>query len=226
MTSKTKRLHFDFGCLFVKSKHIQRFWEHFPIFCPNFHRFCPDFKLFCPNFHQIKGFGGAVVPPPPLLPTPVEARNLSQIFNRKSISRNITHHQSYHLIQTESGQLLLALGWTRVCALLHVVCNSHTSRRMPTVGWDTKALLLTFRNEHYETFLTPEVNAHDVFLITVLLPRTLWTSDEAERLTLESFLCVCSIKLELWLDASHLWKVKAFIYDLLKFVYYFHGATM
>jgi len=28
-----------------------------------------------------------------------EARNQSQIFNRKSISRNITHRQSYHLIQ-------------------------------------------------------------------------------------------------------------------------------
>jgi len=26
-----------------------------------------------------------------------EAKNQSQIFNRKSISRNITHRQSYHL---------------------------------------------------------------------------------------------------------------------------------
>jgi len=31
-----------------------------------------------------------------------EARNQSQIFNRKSISRNTTHRQSYHLIQIES----------------------------------------------------------------------------------------------------------------------------
>jgi len=28
-----------------------------------------------------------------------EARNQSQILNRKSISRNTTHRQSYHLIQ-------------------------------------------------------------------------------------------------------------------------------
>jgi len=28
-----------------------------------------------------------------------EARNQSQIFNKKSISRNTTHRQSYHLIQ-------------------------------------------------------------------------------------------------------------------------------
>jgi len=31
-----------------------------------------------------------------------EARNQSRIFNRKSISRNTTHGQSYHLIQIES----------------------------------------------------------------------------------------------------------------------------
>jgi len=31
-----------------------------------------------------------------------EARNQSEIFNRKLISRNTTHRQSYHLIQTES----------------------------------------------------------------------------------------------------------------------------
>jgi len=31
-----------------------------------------------------------------------EARSQSQIFNRKSISRNTTHRQSYHLIQIES----------------------------------------------------------------------------------------------------------------------------
>jgi len=30
-----------------------------------------------------------------------EARNQSQIFNRKSISRNTTHRQSYYLIQIE-----------------------------------------------------------------------------------------------------------------------------
>jgi len=30
-----------------------------------------------------------------------EARSQSQIFNRKSISRNTTHRQSYHLIQDD-----------------------------------------------------------------------------------------------------------------------------
>ena len=30
-----------------------------------------------------------------------EAGNQSQIFNRKSISRNTTHRQSYHLIQID-----------------------------------------------------------------------------------------------------------------------------
>jgi len=35
-----------------------------------------------------------------------EARNQSQIFNRKSISRNTTHRRSYHLIQMESGRLV------------------------------------------------------------------------------------------------------------------------
>jgi len=29
--------------------------------------------------------------------------NLSQIFNRKSISRSTTHRQSYHLIQIKQG---------------------------------------------------------------------------------------------------------------------------
>jgi len=31
-----------------------------------------------------------------------QARNLSQIFNRKSITHNTTHRQSLHLIQSES----------------------------------------------------------------------------------------------------------------------------
>ena len=32
-----------------------------------------------------------------------EARNQSQIFNRKLISRNMTHHQSYHLQAMQTG---------------------------------------------------------------------------------------------------------------------------
>jgi len=38
-----------------------------------------------------------------------KARNQSQIFNRKSISRNTTHRQSYHLIQIESQNFGLHL---------------------------------------------------------------------------------------------------------------------
>ena len=44
-----------------------------------------------------------------------QARNQSQIFNRKSISGNTMHHQSLHLIQIESlcplGQIVLADIW-------------------------------------------------------------------------------------------------------------------
>jgi len=35
-----------------------------------------------------------------------EARNQSQIFNRKSISRNTTHHQSLHLQAMLIGETL------------------------------------------------------------------------------------------------------------------------
>jgi len=35
-----------------------------------------------------------------------EARNQSQIFNRKSTSRNITHRQSYHLQEILTGETL------------------------------------------------------------------------------------------------------------------------
>jgi len=57
MTSKNKkrRLHFDFGAIFITSKHIQRFCEGIRTFCSNLHRFCTD-------FHQIKSFGGALAP--------------------------------------------------------------------------------------------------------------------------------------------------------------------
>ena len=52
---KQKRcLHFDLGCHFFKSKHVQRYCEGIHTFCPHFHRFCPDFKWFCPDFHQSK----------------------------------------------------------------------------------------------------------------------------------------------------------------------------
>jgi len=37
-----------------------------------------------------------------LTPQVKQARNLSQIFNRESITQNTTHRQSLHLIQSES----------------------------------------------------------------------------------------------------------------------------
>jgi len=39
-----------------------------------------------------------------------QARNLSQIFNRKSISHHTTHRQSLHLIQIESAVRLQVVG--------------------------------------------------------------------------------------------------------------------
>jgi len=36
-----------------------------------------------------------------------EARNQSQIFNRKSISRNTTHRQSYHLQAMPTGEIVI-----------------------------------------------------------------------------------------------------------------------
>ena len=59
-----------------------------PVPLQNFNRWTctpkiPYHKIFSSNF----------------TPQVQEARNQSQIFNRKSISRNTTHRQSYHLIQ-------------------------------------------------------------------------------------------------------------------------------
>ena len=43
--SKTNKrcLLYDFGAIFVKSEHVQRFCEGIHTFCPHFHRFCPAF---------------------------------------------------------------------------------------------------------------------------------------------------------------------------------------
>jgi len=38
----------------------------------DFRGFFPDFMGFLPDFHQIKTFGGAVAPPVPPPPTPVD----------------------------------------------------------------------------------------------------------------------------------------------------------
>jgi len=60
-----------------------------------------------------------------------EARNQSQIFNRKSISRNTTHRQSYHLIQIESvlAYVIITAACLCSCSFMHlcqcVTCQYH-----------------------------------------------------------------------------------------------------
>ena len=64
---KKKRLDFYFGCHFCKIK------AHRPaVIFEGFHTFCPNFCRFFPNFHQIKNFEGALAPPAPPPPTPVD----------------------------------------------------------------------------------------------------------------------------------------------------------
>jgi len=45
MISKKNVCTLILGAIFVKSKHIQRFWRGFQTFCPNFYRFSPNQKI-------------------------------------------------------------------------------------------------------------------------------------------------------------------------------------
>jgi len=52
------------GAIIFKSKHVRRqFCSDFQGILEGSQRFCPDFMGFCPDFHQIKTYGGEVVPP-------------------------------------------------------------------------------------------------------------------------------------------------------------------
>jgi len=55
-----------------------------------------------------------------------EARNQSQIFNRKSISRNTAHRQSYHLIQIDLIKMIVFLN-----KVIGLTMRSVTSNRFP-----------------------------------------------------------------------------------------------
>jgi len=52
-----------------------------------------------------------------------QARNQSQIFNRKSISRSTTHRQSLHLIQ---------ISWFNCIQYLHMFSN-HLKKKIRTI---------------------------------------------------------------------------------------------
>jgi len=82
--------------MFFKSKHVARhicsFFQgvctDFQGICGGFQKFCQDFTGFCLDFHQIKTFGGALAPPAPLPPAPV---NTGIIFLPPEILQRLTH---------------------------------------------------------------------------------------------------------------------------------------
>ena len=93
-----KRLLWDFGRhFFFKSKHVgphfcsyfQKVCSHFQGFCEGFQRFCPDFYVFCQDFHQIKTFGGALTPPPPI-PLSQLATSSAKIISQQIYSTEVS----------------------------------------------------------------------------------------------------------------------------------------
>jgi len=56
------------GAIFFKSKHGERhFCSYFQGVCSNLQGVYEGFQRFCPDFHQIKTFGGVLVPLHPRL---------------------------------------------------------------------------------------------------------------------------------------------------------------
>ena len=57
-----------FWAWFVSNQSASNYFaQDFTLYPPDFRGFCPDFKGMCPDFHQIKTFGGALVPHAPHL---------------------------------------------------------------------------------------------------------------------------------------------------------------